>query len=85
MEPLEIYQRVNQCETYQELQNIISLLGALNPDDSIMGTSRHFNATTMVENVELVYHRQKHPNAITRNYGLRQQLLYIMFYSSKIS
>ena len=79
MTELEKYHKVNQCETIEELKEII--LSFADKDGVIHGRSRTFNAQKMAEGAQLCYDGNMIANVVTREFGLRQQLLYLMYYS----
>lgn len=74
MDELEIYEKVNRCQTLFELANIIR--GLSNGDGTIGGRTRHFNAEKMAEHCEK--YSLSFKNSLTRNYGIRQQAMYIL-------
>lgn len=76
---LERYERVNKCETLEELQQCI--LDFADENGEIQGRSRKFNANSMKINAEGFYNGHLSPNVITREWGLRQQLMYIKYYN----
>ena len=75
---LEIWMRVNLCETAEELSGVIFSLA--DEDGAIQGRSRKFPADRMAEAVEGVVKGDLLPNVLTREYGIRQQALYIKYY-----
>lgn len=79
MTELEKYERVNKCETLDELADAIESFA----DESglIKGKTRFFNADKM-SNYCRTYSYKVH-NTLTREYGIRQQALYILFYNYK--
>lgn len=77
---LERYQRVNKCETLEEIQQCI--LDFADKDGKIQGRSKTFNANSMSINAEGFYNGYLSPNVITREWGLRQQLMYIKYYNN---
>lgn len=76
MNELEIWQSVNSCETAEELAAIIRKIGEAN-NGIIAGRSRDFNANNMANYVDLVIKQGSYPTLLTREYGIRQQALYI--------
>jgi len=74
---LKIYERVNKAESLEELATVIENLA----DDygKIQGRTRHFDAKKMA-NICRNYNLRIH-NALTREYGIRQQAMYILFYT----
>jgi hypothetical protein len=77
MNELEKYQAVNNCETLEQLAEVI--LSFADEDGNIQGRSRKFSASEMASaclEYDLAYH-----NSLTREYGIRQQAMYIIFYN----
>ena len=81
MTDLEKYELVNKCETRQALKDAI--MAFAEEDGSIQGRTRNFNATQMAENVDRVVDKQLIPNVLTREFGIRQQALYLCFYNAE--
>lgn len=78
MTDLEKYELVNSCETRQALKDAI--MAFAEEDGSIRGRTRSFNAARMAENVDAVVGGQEIPNVLTREFGIRQQALYLNWY-----
>jgi len=79
MTELEKYQRVNACETIEELQQCI--LDFAGEDGMIQGRTRKFDAFEMANNLEIyVNGRNETPNVLTREFGIRQQAMYLKYY-----
>jgi hypothetical protein len=78
MTELEKYEAVNKCETVEELSEII--LKFANGDGMIEGRIKEFNAERMVEGLKAYMVDEAAPNVLTRNYGIRQQAMYIKYY-----
>jgi hypothetical protein len=81
MTDLEKYQAVNACETIKELQACILTFGG--ESGMIQGRTRIFNANEMAINAELYYLGDGYyppPNVLTREFGIRQQAMYLHFY-----
>lgn len=74
---LKIYDRVNSCETFEGLANIIRSLA--DEDGMIQGRTKKFNAEQMAEACMNFHHFR--PNVLTREFGIRQQAMYINHYS----
>lgn len=78
MEALEKYELVNSCETVDELAAAI-----LKMTDSetgrIKGRVREFNGADMAASVQFVVEGKFPANALTREYGIRQQALYLRY------
>lgn len=81
MSDLEKYERVNRCETLAELQKCI--LDFADENEEIQGRTRNFDAKKMsaLAEVYFQYPESTPPNVVTREFGLRQQLMYIRYYS----
>lgn len=73
MDILEIYDKVNQCKTFLELANIIRSL--TDDNGKIQGRSKEFNAADMAYACENFLNFPS--NKLTREYGIRQQAIYI--------
>jgi len=74
----QIYDKVNQCETFEELAQVIEML--VDEDGFIQGRNRKFNGKAMADycrNFSIVY-----PNILTREFGIRQQAMYINYYNN---
>lgn len=79
MTELQRYEAVNKAETLQELAEVIRSFA--NDEGIIEGRTRGFDAERMARNCEMF--DQIPPNALTRNYGIRQQALYIQYYNKR--
>ncbi len=79
MDRLEKYEKVNQCETLEQLAKVIESFS----DDNgmIQGRTQKFNAKRMADSCRVYYSMPK--NCLTREFGIRQQALYIEYYSSR--
>lgn len=78
MSELEKYELVNSCETVKELEEAILKLA--DEDGMIGGRTKKFNAELMSKKVWLVVNQIEPANRLTRNYGIRQQALYLQYY-----
>lgn len=80
MDSLEKYELVNKCETAEELSAVI--LKFTDPETRlILGRSRFFNGDVMAEAAFKVINENLSPNLLTREFGIRQQALYIKYYN----
>ena len=77
---LSIWIKVNSCETAEELSEVI--LSLADEDGAIQGRDRKFPADRMAEAVSEVVKGNLMPNVLTREYGIRQQALYIRYYEN---
>jgi hypothetical protein len=80
MTDLEKYEKVNSCETLLELASTIE--GFADDEGFIQGRSRKFSANLMAS-VCRRYTPAEH-NLLTREFGIRQQAIYILFYNNEI-
>jgi hypothetical protein len=76
MTDLEKYQAVNKCENLKELADVIRSFA--DDDGFIQGRTRKFSAEHMAKHCES-YQWEKH-NALTREFGIRQQAMMLLFY-----
>lgn len=78
IDQLSKFQRVNSCETISELEQAI--LDFSDPETGlIMGRSKPFNGARMASYVKLVVNLEAPANLLTREFGIRQQALYIRY------
>jgi len=80
MSELERYEKVNKCKNLEELA--LAIESFMDEDGLIRGRTRNFNAKAM-SNICRRYSTAEH-NALTREYGIRQQAMYILFYENKL-
>lgn len=78
MTELEKYQAVNACETFEELASVIESFA--DEDGMIQGRTRKFSAERMAWNCRNFTIAQ--PNVLTREFGIRQQAMYISYYTA---
>lgn len=76
------YQLVNRCQTIEALENAIMAIGSEN-NGMIRGRARIFSAKNMSSYVRGVVSLALPANLLTRNYGIRQQALYLSFFYNK--
>ena len=79
MTELEKYLKVNKCESLRELSEVIKSFADEN--GIIKGRVHEFNAEKMADhclNFEIFP-----PNVLTREYGIRQQAMYLLHYNLK--
>ena len=77
MTKLEMYDLVNKCDTAEALSDAILLIA---DDGVIQGRTRGFNAEKMAASVPRVISGELEPNILTREFGIRQQALYLQYY-----
>ena len=78
MTDLEKFQLVNSCETVKELKDAIIKLS--NTEGYIQGRTRIFDGIRMSNNVASVVNKTLDPRVLTREFGIRQQALYLSYY-----
>ena len=79
MTELEKFQLVNSCETSQELADAIIKMA--DPETGeIKGRTRSFDAKRMSNNVFGVINGHYEFNVLTREWGIRQQAMYLIHY-----
>ena len=76
---LEKYELVNGCESVKELEDVI--LNFADEDGMIQGRTRKFNAKKMAGYVSKVVLNYIPANLLTREFGIRQQALYLAYYN----
>jgi len=79
MDEVEKYQKVNQCETLEELALVIESFADINGE--IKGRVRYFNASKMANHCRDF--NPTIPELLTREFGIRQQAMYIAHYTKK--
>jgi hypothetical protein len=77
MDDLQKYEAVNKTETLKELADVIRSFAV---DGKIQGRAKIFDAEKMAKACE-TYSLVKHNN-LTREFGIRQQAMYISFYNN---
>jgi hypothetical protein len=77
-EVLNRFEIVNQCEDAVQLK--IAVLSLADTEGMIKGRRRPFKAARMAGFVEGVIAGELPPECLTREFGIRQQALYIKYY-----
>lgn len=77
-ERLTIYDQVNKCESLSALANAIRSLA--DKDGNIEGRTKTFSAERMAGFCEIYDDPSVPRNTLTREYGIRQQAMYIIYY-----
>jgi len=80
MSDLEKYEAVNKCETFEEFEKV--LLSFADETRLIKGRTNNFNVDHMLQGAKDYYNNALYgtPRSVTREYGLRQQLMYLKYY-----
>lgn len=81
MTELQKYESVNKCESLDELAKVIESFSDL--QGMIQGREKRFNAKVMANNC-INYTPYTH-NTLTREFGIRQQAMYIIFYENGLN
>lgn len=78
----DAYETVNKCETYEELAESIRKIGV---HGMIQGRIRTFESEKMAKVCEIFDRFMKLglPNVLTREFGIRQQAMYIYYSENK--
>lgn len=76
----EKYDLVNQCETPEALEVVI--LGLADEDGTIEGRDKLFQAKNMARGLRHYMENKTPPNILTRRFGIRQQAMYLKFYTT---
>jgi len=76
MEELELWKKVNAAETSEQLKEAILFISDFTAG-TIQGKTQEFNAQKMAEYVKPVIKEGWNMTLLTRQYGIRQQALYI--------
>lgn len=77
----EKFDLVSKCETAEELHSAV-LQCAVN--GVIHGRNREFEASRMADNVHHAIEGLLPFTKLTRNFGIRQQAIYIAYYENKL-
>jgi hypothetical protein len=78
MTELEKFRAVNLCETVEDLTNAIKLIA--DPETGkVQGRVKEFDSQRMSGYVSLVVNEGAPANLLTREFGIRQQALYLRY------
>lgn len=80
MDELEKYELINKAETVEELKEAME---AISEKGMIKGRRKSYIADEMIAMVDFIYNDNYPLNFLTRNYGIRQQMLYLLHYNKK--
>jgi hypothetical protein len=75
----EKYDLVNECETYDELADVIEFFGE---NGVIKGRTREFSSIKMAQACRNFDYMPA--SILTREFGIRQQAIYIKYYLNKL-
>lgn len=79
MTELQKWQAVNQCETQAQLADLITKF--TDEDGMIQGRERKFDASKMIIGLSYFMVDQMPANVLTREYGIRQQAIYLKIFN----
>lgn len=82
MTDLEKYELVNGCETIKALEKAIISFTDLKTG-LIQGRRRNFDGIEMASKVRAIVEEDGWPNNLTREFGIRQQALYLKHYTKE--
>jgi len=74
---LKKYELVNSCETIQNLKTLVKDFG-----DVVGSRNIVWSAEKTCNNIDLIVEGKLPINHVTRAYGLRQQLMYLLYYNN---
>lgn len=78
MEELDKWKSVNSCETFDELCDALDLIGPVEYSSGRMKPVDELKMTlSLVKGNSLII------NYVTRNYGLRSKVAYLLYYKEK--
>lgn len=77
---LEKWQKVNSAETKEQLFEAVDFICADEPNGLIGTTGKLFTADKLKRSINAAITGRFNANVVTRRYGLRQQVLYLMYY-----
>lgn len=81
MEELDKWKLVNGCQTKEELCNAVD---AITENGNIIGnTGKLFDADKIKRSINAAMAKTHPANVVTRAYGIRQQMLYLMYYGEE--
>lgn len=77
------WQKVNSSETKAQLFEAVDYICADEPNGLVGVTGLLFDADKLKRSINAVLSRGAEANVVTRRYGLRQQVLYLMYYGEE--
>jgi hypothetical protein len=77
MTDLEKYEAVNKCETLDQLAHVV--LSFADEEGMIQGRTNRFSALRMAD--ACLHYENRPKNSLTREFGIRQQAMYLIYYS----
>lgn len=80
MTELEKYQLINKCETVEQLAGAMQDIAE---DGYIKGRVKSFKVDDMINGLKLFIEDKAPQNVLTREYGIRQQAMYIKSWKDK--
>lgn len=77
------WQKVNSSETKAQLFEAVDYICADEPDGLVGVTGLLFDADKLKRSIDAALSMRAEANVVTRRYGLRQQVLYLMYYGEE--
>ena len=78
MEEVEKWKRINSCETHEELKKAIIEIA---DNGNIQGREKSWKASYQSDVVQFLWENPNiGMNMLTRSYGIRQQMMYLLYY-----
>lgn len=77
------WQKVNSSETKAQLFEAVDYICADEPNGLVGVTGLLFGADKLKRSINAALSRRAEANVVTRRYGLRQQVLYLMYYGEE--
>lgn len=80
---LKKWQKVNSAETKEQLFEAVDFICADEPEGLVGVTGLLFDASKLKRSINAALSTRVNANVVTRRYGLRQQVLYLMYYGEE--
>jgi len=82
-EKLSCYEKVSNCETFDELIDALAYIASLNEEGRIIGRNKDYSLQKILFNLSMIRVDAASYNVVTREYGIRQQVIYLKTYGEK--
>lgn len=83
LEEIKKWQKVNSSETKAQLFEAVDYICADEPNGLVGVTGLLFDADKLKRSINAALSMRAEANVVTRRYGLRQQVLYLMYYGEE--
>ena len=80
---LMCYEKVSVCETFDELKEALTFIASLNNENVIVGRNKTYTLDKILFNLEMIRKSAFPYNVVTREYGIRQQVIYLKTYGEQ--